>query len=245
MIRKVIQPFYTIWALSTFVGSVLLAFPLFALIAIGNNAKSRKAIWWIIHNWAKFWLLLIGMPMRRSKMRPPEGKYVVVANHISYIDAIVIFPAVPGYFRALGKKEFAKIPVVGFIYKQIVLMVDRSSAHSRAKSMRLMWRALKHECSILIFPEGTFNETPEPLKEFYDGAFRLAINAQTALLPILLPDTVDRWHYSAWWKLWPGKNRVVYMPPVSVEGYTVADIPVLKEQVKSLMEAELMRLKSS
>lgn len=243
MIRKIIQPFYTIWALSTFVVSVLLAFPLFALIAIGNNAKARKAIWWIIRNWAKLWLLLIGMPMRRSKMRPPEGRYVVVANHISYIDAIVIFPAIPGYFRALGKKEFSKIPVVGFIYRQIVLMVDRSSAYSRAKSMRLMWRALKHECSVLIFPEGTFNETGEPLKEFYDGAFRLAINAQTSILPILLPDTVDRWHYSGWWKLWPGKNRVVYMDPVSVDGYTHADIPVLKERVKELMSQELVRLK--
>jgi 1-acyl-sn-glycerol-3-phosphate acyltransferase len=244
MIRKIIQPFYTIWALTTFVVSVLLAFPLFALISIGNNAKARRAISWIIRNWAKFWLLIIGMPMRRQGKRPAPGRYVVVANHISYIDAIVIFPGIPGYFRPLGKKEFSKIPVIGFIYKQIVLMVDRSSPHSRAKSMRLMWRALRHECSILIFPEGTFNETPEPLKEFYDGAFRLAINAQTPLLPILLPDTVDRWHYSAWWKLWPGRNRVVYMEPISVAGKTIADIPALREEVRQLMAAELRSLKN-
>lgn len=241
--RKIIQPFYTIWALATFIASVLIAFPFFALISIGNNAKARKAIWWIIHNWAKFWLLIIGMPMRRQGKRPPAGKYVVIANHISYLDAIVIFPGIPGYFRALGKKEFSKIPVIGFIYKQIVLMVDRSSPHSRAKSMRLMWRALRRECSILIFPEGTFNETGEPFKEFYDGAFRLAINAQTSILPMLLPDTVNRWHYSAWWKLWPGRNRVVYMEPVSVEGMTVADIPTLKENVRQLMAEKLVSLK--
>ena len=72
--------------------------------------------------------------------------------------------------------------------------------------MRLMWRMLKKECSIIIFPEGTFNETEAPLKEFYDGAFRLAINTQTEIWPVLFPDTVDRWHFSHWWKLWPGTD---------------------------------------
>ncbi|XZF12974.1 lysophospholipid acyltransferase family protein [Chitinophagaceae bacterium MMS25-I14] len=240
MIRRIFQPFYTAWALLTFVLSVLLAFPLFALISIGNSPKSRRAIWWIIHNWAKLWMLIIGMPLRLKGPRPAPGRYVVVANHISYIDAIAIFPAIPGYFRPLGKKEFSKIPVVGFIYKQIVLMVDRSSTHSRAKSMRLMWRALRRECNVVIFPEGTFNETGAPLKEFYDGAFRLAISAQVPILPILLPDTVNRWHYSGWWKLSPGRNRAVYLDPVQVEGYTIADIPALKEKVYKLMEAGLV-----
>jgi 1-acyl-sn-glycerol-3-phosphate acyltransferase len=240
--RKLFQPIYTVWALSTFVSSVLLAFPLFVLIAVGNSSKSRRAIWYIIRVWARFWLWLIGMPVRRSGQLPPEGRYVVVANHISYIDAIVIFPAIPGYFRPLGKKEFSRIPVIGFIYKQIVLMVDRSSQHSRGKSMRLMWRALRHECSIVIFPEGTFNETGAPLKDFYDGAFRLAINAQTPLLPILLPDTVQRWHYSGWWKLWPGRNRVVYLDPVPTDGLKPEDLPALKEKVYRLMEAKLIEL---
>jgi 1-acyl-sn-glycerol-3-phosphate acyltransferase len=240
--RKLVQPIYTVWALSTFVLSVLLAFPVFVLIAVGNGPKSRRAIWRIIRVWARFWLWLIGMPVRRSGPRPPEGRYVVIANHISYIDAVVIFPAIPGYFRPLGKKEFSRIPVIGFIYKQIVLMVDRSSQHSRGKSMRLMWRALRHECSIVIFPEGTFNETTAPLKEFYDGAFRLAINAQTPLLPILLPDTVTRWHYSGWWKLWPGRNRVVYLDPVPTDSLKQEDLPALKERVYKLMEAKLVEL---
>lgn len=242
MIRKLFQPFYTLWALSTFVLSVLLAFPFFALISIGNNKSSRKVIWRIIQVWSRGWLWCIGMPVRRQGPRPADERYVVVANHISYIDAIVIFPAIPGYFRPLGKKEFSRIPVIGFIYKQIVLMVDRSSQHSRGKSLRLMWRAVRHECSIVIFPEGTFNETSAPLKEFYDGAFRLAINAQTPLLPILLPDTVKRWHYSGWWKLWPGRNRIVYLDPIPVDGLKIEDLPALKEKVYKLMEAKLVEL---
>ena len=120
-------------------------------------------------------------------------------------------------------------------------MVDRSNAHSRAKSLRLLWRLLNREGNIIIFPEGTFNETSAPLKDFYDGAFRLAINTQTPIFPMILPDTVDRWHYSGWWKLWPGRNRVVYLAPVPVDGMKMDDLPKLKKLVYDRMEAELIK----
>ena len=104
-----------------------------------------------------------------------------------------------------------------------------------------MWRTLKRESDIVIFPEGTFNETDAVLKEFYNGAFRLAIAAQTPILPVLFPDTVHRWHYSAWWKLWPGKNRVVFLPPVPVEGLTLTDVAMLKQKVYDIMAVELAK----
>ncbi len=241
MLRKILQPFYTAYVLLSFVISLLIAFPFFALISIGNNIAARKAIYTIIRYWSQAWLWLIGMPVKLIGPKPPKGKYVVVANHISYMDTLVIFPSIPSYFRALGKKEISKIPVLGFVYKQIVVLVDRSRANSRANSMRLMWSVLKYESNIVIFPEGTFNETASPLKDFYDGAFRLAINAQTPILPMILVDTVDRWHFSHWWKLWPGKNRVVYMQPVEVAGLQLADLPALKQKVYVEMEAALRK----
>ena len=245
MERKILQPFYTAWVLVTFIVSILALFPVFVLVSAGNNFAARKAIHNIIRYWSRWWLWLIGMPVKTLGKKPGEGKYVVVANHISYIDPLVIFPAIPGYFRPLGKKEVSRIPVVGFIYKQIVIMVDRSSADSRAKSLRLLWRVLHNECSIIIFPEGTFNETPATLKEFYDGAFRLAINTQTDIFPMVLPDTADRWHYSAWWKLWPGKNRVVYLPHVQVAGLTMENLPALKQTVFDMMEAALNKYQAA
>ena len=133
------------------------------------------------------------------------------------------------------------MPVMGFLYRQIVIMVDRGNETSRARSMRLMWRVLKRESDILIFPEGTFNETGKPLKEFYNGAFRLAIITQTPILPVIFPDTVDRWHYSAWWKIWPGRNRVVYLDPVPVHGMDIESLPALKQQVYEIMEAALIK----
>lgn len=242
MFRKILQPFYTAYVIVTFVVCLLLAFPYFLLMSIGGTVGGRRSIWGFIRYWSIGWLWLIGMPVRVSGTVPSRReRHIIVANHISYLDTLVIFPAIRGYFRPLGKKEISKIPVLGFVYKQIVVMVDRSSERSRTRSMKLMWRILKHDASIVIFPEGTFNETDAPLKEFYNGAFKLAINTQTPVLPMILPDTMYRWHYSDWWKLWPGKNRAIFLPPVPTKGMTMDDLPMLKQQVYNVMEAALLQ----
>jgi 1-acyl-sn-glycerol-3-phosphate acyltransferase len=241
LLKTILQPFYTVYVVVTFLAGLLVTFPFFLLLSFGNNYGSRKAIWTIIRYWARIWLWAIGMPLRLCGPRPPASRYIVVANHISYLDTVVLFPALPGYFRALGKKEFSRVPILGFVYRQLAIMVTRTSAESRTKSMRIMWRVLKNEGDILIFPEGTFNETGKPLKDFYNGAFRLAITTQTPILPIIFPDTVHRWHYSAWWKVWPGTNRAVYLPPIAVAGMTMNDLASLKQQVTEVMQAALMK----
>ena len=243
-LRKILQPFYTAWVVITFVAGFFINFPFFVLLSFGNNAQARKVIYQIIKFWSKIWLWIIGMPITRLGAPPANRRHIIVANHISYLDTIILFDGLPGYFRALGKKEFSKVPLIGFLYKQIVIMVDRSNAQSRAKSMRLMWRVLKNEGDIIIFPEGTFNETRQPLKEFYNGAFRLAITTQTPILPVIFPDTEDRWHYSGWWKIWPGKNRVVYLEPVEVAGLTIEQLPELKETTYNIMEAGLRKYRT-
>ncbi|MDR3681597.1 MAG: lysophospholipid acyltransferase family protein [Flavipsychrobacter sp.] len=242
MFRKIFQPFYTLYVLVTFVACLLICFPFFLLISAGNNIAARKAIYTIIKYWAKGWLWIIGMPLKTSGAKPPPGRYVIVANHISYMDTIAIFAAIPFYFRALGKKEISGIPILGFLYRQIVVMVDRDSPKSRALSMRLMWRVLAHESSITIFPEGTFNETGEPLKEFYNGAFRLAISSQTPILPLIFADMEKRWDYRAWWKLWPGRNRAIFLSPIEVKGVQQQDINMLKQTVYEAMQTEIIKI---
>lgn len=241
MLRTILQPFYSVYVVVTFCIGLALTFPFFVLLSIGNRIATRRAIYTIIKHWARIWLWVIGMPLKISGPTPERRRYIIVANHISYLDTVVLFPGLPGYFRALGKKEFSKVPVMGFLYRQIVIMVDRGNAKSRARSMRLMWRVLRHESHIIIFPEGTFNETGKPLKEFYNGAFKLALTTHTPILPVLFPDTVNRWHYSAWWKVWPGRNRCIYMKPIPVDGLTIDDLEQLKATVYAAMEQELMK----
>lgn len=244
MLKKLLQPFFAVYVLISFIASVLLAFPVILVLSLPNNLAGRQAIQQLLRHWATGWLWTLGMPVRVSGFKPGERHYVVVANHISYMDTLVIFPAVKQYFRPLGKKEITRIPLLGFIYRQITILVDRSSPASRAKSMKLMLDTVQGDANVVIFAEGTFNETAEPLKSFFDGAFRLAINAQTPVLPLILPDTVDRWHFSGWWKLWPGKNRAIFLDPIDVTGLTEADLQDLKMKVYKAMDAALRRYRT-
>lgn len=241
LLRRIAQPFYTAFVVITFVASLLITFPFFFVLGLINNPSSRQVLYRFIKSWSVFWLWLIGMPLKVSGVVPEKKRYIVVANHISYLDTVVLFPSLPAYFRALGKSEIARIPVLGMIYRQLVVMVDRSSAESRTQSMRTMHRVIETECDIMIFPEGTFNETGDVLKSFYNGAFRLAVATQTDILPVVYPDTIHRWHYSAWWKLSPGVNRAIILEPVSVSGKTTDDIPYLKDIVAKKMTEELSK----
>jgi 1-acyl-sn-glycerol-3-phosphate acyltransferase len=244
MLRFVFQPFYTLFVLVLFVASLLLIYPFFLIMGLRDSPGSRRLTTRVVQFWARKWLWIIGMPARTMGVFPANKKFIIVANHISYLDTINIYAVIPEYFRTLARKEMVRVPLFGVVYKQLAILVDRSSHRSRARSMRFMWRQLRNEGHIALFPEGSFNETGETMKDFYDGAFRLAINSQMPLLPVLFPDTEERWHYSAWWKLWPGKNRAVFLHPVFVNGLTLKDLPELKERVRRMMEEELDALRS-
>jgi 1-acyl-sn-glycerol-3-phosphate acyltransferase len=176
----------------------------------------------------------------------PTRSYIFVSNHISYLDIPMILQGVPrNTFRILGKAQMARIPLFGYIYSRAVVMVDRSSMQDRGRSMRDLKTLVRDGLSVFIFPEGTFNETGLPLKTFYDGAFRIAIEMQTPIQPMLFPDTYDRMHYSTIFSLFPGRSRVVYLPTVEVAGMGPDDLEPLKERVYALMEKGLREFNAS
>jgi 1-acyl-sn-glycerol-3-phosphate acyltransferase len=102
--------------------------------------------------------------------------------------------------------------------------------------------ALEKHISIFIFPEGTFSMTEEyPLKSFYNGAFKLAIEMNIPIQPVLLIDSVDRMHFSSALTLTPGKHRVVYLETVEVSDYTLDQMDVLKDLVFKKMDEGMRR----
>jgi 1-acyl-sn-glycerol-3-phosphate acyltransferase len=175
-----------------------------------------------------------------------KKQYVFVFNHLSYLDIPVLMKAIPTqYFRVLGKAELSKIPIFGFLYKNAVISVDRSNAANRAKSVQQLKAFLRKGVSIVLSPEGTFNMTHKPLKDFYDGAFKVALETQTPIMPILFLDVYDRLNYSSVFSLNPGKCRIVYLEEVLVDGLTMDDVKILKEKVYKKMEEGLIKYKVS
>jgi 1-acyl-sn-glycerol-3-phosphate acyltransferase len=147
--------------------------------------------------------------------------------------------------RILGKAEMNKVPVFGSIYKRGAVSVDRSSAKARSQSMKELIEYIHQKISVFICPEGTFNTTHHPLKKFYDGAFRIAIETQKPILPILFLDTYDRLNYKSIFSLNPGKSRSVHLAETETAGMTISDVPYLKEKIFKQMEDALIRYHAS
>lgn len=84
----------------------------------------------------------------------------------------------------------------------------------------------------------------EPLIKFYDGAFKLAIETQTPIKPLLFLDAVDRMHWRSIFAFTPGRLRTVYLEEVSPEGYTTNQVEELKQKVYELMEKKLIEYKA-
>jgi len=192
--------------------------------------------------WADTWFFLIGMPHPRIFEAPHDKRraYIFVSNHISYLDAAIIPKAIRQPVRPLGKVEMSKLPVFGFIYRNAIVTVDRSSSANRAQSVRVLTSLIHKGISVLVFPEGTFNMTKQPLKEFYDGAFRVAIETQTPVKPVLFLDAYRRMPYESVFRMSPGRSRILYLEEIPVEGLSIADVPVLKEKVYRIMEEKLV-----
>ena len=124
-------------------------------------------------------------------------------------------------------------------------MVERGNPEKRAVSVEQLKSVLRKGISIVIAPEGTFNITHKPLKDFYDGAFKIAIETQTPIKPVLFLDTYDRMRYEIIFSVKPGKSRSVYLQEVPVEGLTLDNVDFLKEKVYKIMEEKLIEYKAS
>ena len=234
---------YFVYAIITFLLSMFLVLPLVIVGSFFGKIKGGNFVFSVCGLWADLWLFSIGV-YHRNLYEVPHDKnqqYIFVANHLSYFDAPVIVKTVRQPVRVLGRSEMSRLPFFGFIYRNAIVTVDRSSQKNRAKSVRILKSVLRKGISIFIFPEGTLNETGRPLKEFYDGAFRIAIETQTPIKPILFLDSFNRLHYESVLSLSPGKSRSVFLKEISVEGLHTHDVNTLKEKVFSLMEEKLIQ----
>ena len=246
LIRKTIHFVYCGYAFLVFVLLMFLVFPFVMLSLLLGNIKGGNLIYQLCRLWATIWYALIGIKHQEIYEAPHDRsrQYIFVANHISYMDIPPVVLIAHQPVRILGKYEMVKLPVFGWIYRAAVILVDRRNSETRAKSVRALKSALKKHISIFIFPEGTFNETTKPLKDFYDGAFRIAIETETPIKPIILADTIDRLHYKGIFELTPGINRVIYLEEVPVKGLTINDIQSLKGRVYTQMESALKRYRN-
>lgn len=241
---KIIQYIYSIYAFAIFLALMFLLFPFVVIASLFGRITGGNLVYYICRFWADAALLCWGIKPKLIFEEPlyPNRPSVFVFNHISYMDIPAILVSLrKQHFRVLGKAEMSRIPIFGFFYRVAAVMVDRSDPEKRAKSVETLISILHKNISVVIAPEGTFNMGDDPLKSFFNGAFRIAIETKTPIRPMLFLDTYARLNYKSIFSLTPGKCRTVFLPEISVENFTTDDIEKLKMLVYENMESALIR----
>jgi 1-acyl-sn-glycerol-3-phosphate acyltransferase len=175
---------YTLWALLAFLvvglGALLL------LIVLPSVTWRRAAA----RAGARLFLRLAGMPLTvKFPERLPAGQCVVVCNHGSYLDGIVLTAALPARFAFVIKREMAAVPLAGTVLRRLRSeFVERFNRHRGAADARRVLRSAIQGDSLVFFPEGTFTRQPGLLK-FHTGAFAVAVRAGCPLVPAVLRGT--------------------------------------------------------
>lgn len=187
--------------------------------------------------WMRTFFLLSGCSIKikgRENFEPGKN-YIVTCNHNSFMDVPVSTPFIPGPNKTIAKAEMAKVPLFGLIYKRGSVLVNRKDRKSRQDSFRKMINVLEAGMHMCIYPEGTRNKTNKPLKDFHDGAFRLAIETRNSIIPALIFDTKRILPANKTFYFHPGRMEIHFLPPVDVgqnENYES-----LKEKVYGIMSS--------
>ncbi|HSC52046.1 MAG TPA: lysophospholipid acyltransferase family protein [Phnomibacter sp.] len=234
-VKRVLGTFWALWTCFWFIATMLVMLVPMVLTYLVPEPGGLKLFKPISKAWLGWFLYIVGCPVtvRGKQYYDPSKNYVVVSNHRSLMDVPLFSPFFPGPNKTIAKKSMSRIPIFGWIYKRASVLVDRGDNNSRRKSFEDMKKVLLNEkLNMAIYPEGTRNKTADPLKTFYDGAFKLAIDCKKDIIPVVIFNTAKVLPASVPFFAWPHPLELHLLPPVSSEGKTTK---ALKDEIFQIM----------
>ena len=232
---------YRIWFYILVSVPIFLFFPLLIITSISE--KTYPQFFWLARNiWAN--TILYGMlcfpKIKYEEKIARDKSYMLVANHTSMLDIMMMLKVSKHPFVFVGKKELVKIPVFGFFYKRVCIMVDRDDSRSRTGVYRRAHKRLSKGLSICIFPEGGVPEENIVLDKFKDGAFKMALNQKIPIVPIVFYDNKKRFPFT-FFNGHPGITRAKVMPFVNTVNLEETDLARLNNGVRASIYQELIK----
>lgn len=199
----------------------------------------------LIDSWSKWFLRIppVRYVVHGLSHAEPGQQYVVVTNHLSNFDIPLVLQTVPGKVRFLAKKELYKIPLFGPAMVKIgVVIIDRRAGMSVHDAIfTASAESIRQGNWLLVFAEGTRSRDGE-MARFKKGAFRIAVDNQLPLLPVVIEGTYDV-NPPESMLIFPGKAQVSIMEPVDTAGLVRTDIAALADKVQGMMLEEYDRLR--
>lgn len=220
---------------------VLAAIPILALlpvlILLSLSERTYPKVFWLARNvWANFILYGMGCLPIITYQQPiiPGKSYMIIANHTSTLDIMLMLRCTRNPFVFVGKKELVRIPIFGFFYKRLCIMVDRESHRSRTGVYIRAQKRLSTGLSIGIFPEGGVPDESITLDAFKDGAFNLAISHKIPIVPMVFLDCKKRFPFT-FDHGGPGPLRVLVLPHFETSHLEFEESESLKLKVRTAM----------
>ena len=235
---KILLGIYRIWAITLAVISFTLILPLYYLVFLFLKGSSKVKY---AHSLSKIWarslfaFMFARIDVKGKHHLNENDTYVFVSNHRSLLDVPLFALSCQNTFRFLSKAEMTKIPVMGYVIKNIYISVSRSDYADRKKSLNEMMSSIDQDISVFVCPEGTRNRSDKPLLPLKDGAFMLAIEKQVPIAVLTVLNSDELMPPGDFYAFRPGKIIAFWSEPISTEGLSRADIPLLKERVRNIM----------
>jgi len=239
-LKKIGYTLYRIWFYILVALPIIIFFPFLLLATLSE--KWYPQFFWLARNlWATPILYGMGCPpkIKREQRMEQRKSYMLVANHTSMLDIMLMLYISRNPFVFVGKKELVKIPLFGFFYKRVCILVDREDTRSRTGVYRRAQKRLKQGLSICIFPEGGVPDDETVLLDtFKDGAFKMAVAHKIPVVPMTFYDNKKRFSFS-FFSGGPGRLRAKVHRFFETGTLDEEDKGKLREEVRSVILTEL------
>jgi 1-acyl-sn-glycerol-3-phosphate acyltransferase len=213
--------FFIVTSLVLFIGAFLIWLLTFFWDSNRKILQQYSCFWSSIYIWANpFW----SVHTSGKKNVNPHKVYVMVSNHKSLLDILVLFRSFL-HFKWVSKASMFKAPLLGWNMKlNGYIPIKRGDPQSRDKCMEDCKRWLKKGSSVLFFPEGTRSKDGT-MGKFKLGAFRLALETGTDVLPILILGSEKAVPKHSAKLTTKAHMKIQLLPPISVKDYDIRRIP--------------------
>jgi 1-acyl-sn-glycerol-3-phosphate acyltransferase len=245
MLARVLSALFWLFIVVT---SILL-FPVAVLIWAGTVLFDRRLV--LLHRFTCFWASLYSWlnPAWRVRVEGqerirPDVAYVMVANHQSLLDILVLFRLFV-HFKWVSKIENFRVPCVGWnMSLNRYIKLRRGDRESVERMMRACERTIAEGSSIMMFPEGTRSHDGR-LRAFKPGAFVLAQQTRAPLLPIILQGTANALPKRGFVLRGRHEIRIRVLDEIPYRKFADVPIEVLTERVRDLIATELGESRST
>ncbi len=223
------------------VAAVIVTLPLaMATLLVAMVRSTSPVIDRIIRLWARLIVRSAGIDLHAENVETirSDERYVLVANHYSYLDIPCIFAAIPQPIRFMAKISLFKIPIFGWALGRAgFIPVDRKNRKTAKSSFDLAADRIRKGNTIVIFPEEGRSRQRE-MRPFQRGAFLLALKAERTIVPMAIDGTYDvfpatRWHIT------PGRVTIRVGRPLTTAGMSLRNKSHLLEDARDQIQTML------